>query len=161
MMFPPPPRKLFSKSLNASLAALLLAAAAPVWADNTTQFKQALTAYQADNYEQAFHLWQSLAQQGDAEAQFNLGVMYSNGQGVTQDYRQAMAWYQKAANQGHAIAQYNLAVMYANGRGVAQDYRQAKALLQKILAQPDTPDNAEAKANARISLASLIIMGIR
>ena len=195
MMFPP--RKLFSKSLNASLAALLLAAAAPVWADNTTQFKQALTAYQADNYEQAFHLWQSLAQQGDAEAQFNLGVMYSNGQGVTQDYRQAaawyqkaanqgderaqfnlgvlyangqgvtqndqqaFAWYQKAANQGDAKAQFNLGLMYSNGRGVAQDYRQAKALLQKILAQPDTPDNAEAKANARISLASLIIMGIR
>jgi len=231
MMFTP--RKLFSKSLNAALAALLLATAAPVWADNTTQFKQALTAYQAGNYEQAFHLWQPLAQQGDAEAQFNLGVMYENGQGVTQDYRQAaawyqkvanqgdaraqfnlglmynkgrgvaqdyrqaaawyqkaanqgdtgaqnnlglmysnghgvaqdyrqaMAWYQKAANQGNAEAQYNLGVMYANGRGVAQDYRQAKALWQKVLAQPDTPDNAEAKANARISLAQLIIMGIR
>ena len=159
MMFTP--RKLFSKSLNAALAALLLATAAPVWADNTTQFKQALTAYQAGNYEQAFHLWQPLAQQGDAEAQFNLGVMYENGQGVTQDYRQAAAWYQKAANQGHAKAQYNLGVMYYNGQGMARNYRQAAAWYKKVLAQPDTLENAEAKAAARENLQGLSKHGVR
>lgn len=72
-----------------------------------------------------------------------------------------MAWYQKAATQGSAAAKYNLGTMYANGRGVAQDYQQAKAWWQKVLAQPDTPDNVEAKENARIGLQELRKIGIR
>ena len=62
------------------------------------------------------------AEQGDAKAQINLGVMYRNGQGVIQDYKQAVKWYRKAAEQGDATAQYNLGVMYDNGRGVPKDY---------------------------------------
>ena len=62
------------------------------------------------------------AEQGDANAQFNLGVMYANGEGVIQDYKQAVKWYRKAAEQGDATAQYNLGVMYDNGRGVPKDY---------------------------------------
>jgi TPR repeat protein len=50
-------------------------------------------------------------------AQFNLGLMYYNGQGVTQDYSQAADWYRKAAAQGNAAAQYNLGLMYYNGQG--------------------------------------------
>ncbi len=60
-----------------------------------------------------------------AEAQSNLGVMYSNGQGVTQDYAEAAKWYRKSAEQGHASAQINLAFMYGNGQGVPHDYVQA------------------------------------
>ena len=60
-------------------------------------------------------------------AQFNLGVMYTNGRGVAQDDKQAVAWYRKAAEQGYARAQYNLGVMYTNGEGVAQDYKQSYA----------------------------------
>ena len=65
------------------------------------------------------------AEQGDAIAQFNLGVMYDNGRGVTQDYARAIAWYKKAAEQGNASAQFNLGLMYAKGRGVPQDYVRA------------------------------------
>ena len=61
----------------------------------------------------------------DAGAQFNLGVMYDNGEGVPQDYVEAMKWYHKAAEQGHAGAQFNLGLMYANGNGVPQDYAKA------------------------------------
>ncbi len=60
-----------------------------------------------------------------AEAQSNLGVMYTDGQGVPQDYAQAVSWYRKAADQGYAIAQFNLGNMYALGQGVPQDYIQA------------------------------------
>jgi len=125
----------FKPQVSAIWAALLLATAAPAWADNTAQFEQAMAAYNAGNYKQAFHLLQPLAQQGDAEAQFNLGVMYSKGQGVAQSYQRALAWYQKAAHQGLAAAQYNLSKMYEDGRGVAQDYQQALAWYQKAANQ--------------------------
>ena len=65
---------------------------------------------------------QTLAEQGDAVAQFNLGVMYQQGQGVSQDYQTALKWYALAAEQGDAKAQFVLGVMYQQGQGVLQDY---------------------------------------
>lgn len=62
-----------------------------------------------------------LAEQGDAEAQYNLGVMYNEGKGVPQDYTEAVNWYRKAAEQGFASAQYRLGNMYKDGQGVIQD----------------------------------------
>ena len=62
------------------------------------------------------------AEQGNPIAQFVLGSMYENGEGVAQDYLLAVKWYNKAAEQGDVDAQYNLGKMYANGRGVAQNY---------------------------------------
>ena len=59
------------------------------------------------------------AEAGDAEAQYALGVMYANGQGVPQDDTEAGRWYRLAADQGLAEAQYNLGVMYANGNGTS------------------------------------------
>jgi len=64
------------------------------------------------------------AEQGDADAQFNLGFMYDDGEGVPQDYKQAIHWYTKAADQGNVYAQFNLGFMYANGIGITQDYKQ-------------------------------------
>ena len=61
------------------------------------------------------------AEQGDAEAQTNLGVMYANGYGVSEDDKQAVKWYRLAAGQGVADAQNNLGVMYYNGKGVPED----------------------------------------
>ena len=61
------------------------------------------------------------AERGDATAQFNLGVMYANGEGVPQDDAEAVQWYRLAAEQGHAEAQGTLGAMYATGRGVPQD----------------------------------------
>ena len=54
-------------------------------------------------------------------AQNNLGSMYQNGQGVSQDYKEAAKWYRLSAEQGNAVAQYNLGLSYANGQGVIQD----------------------------------------
>ena len=65
------------------------------------------------------------AEQGYADAQFNLGLAYYRGEGVSQDYTQAVSWYRKAAEQGVAAAQYNLGVCYYKGEGVSQDYVQA------------------------------------
>ena len=52
---------------------------------------------------------------GKPKAQYNLGVSYSNGEGVPQDDAEAVEWYHRAAEQGLAEAQYNLGVSYRNG----------------------------------------------
>ena len=65
------------------------------------------------------------AEQGDANSQFNLGVMYAEGHGVPRDDAEAVRWYRLAADQGLANAQYILGAMYATGRGVPQDYAEA------------------------------------
>ena len=65
------------------------------------------------------------AEQGDVIAQYNLGSMYDNGKGTTQNYKQAFYWYKKSAEQGNAYAQYNIADMYKNGEGTTQNYKQA------------------------------------
>lgn len=61
------------------------------------------------------------AEQGDAQAQFNLGVAYNNGDGVSKNYKQAIKWYRLSASQGLGVAQYNLGNMYANGIGIPED----------------------------------------
>ncbi len=63
-----------------------------------------------------------MAQEGDANAQYNLGVMYDKGHGVPQDFAEAVRWFRLAAEQGDAGAQFNLAFMYSNGQGVPQNY---------------------------------------
>ena len=80
-------------------------------------------------------LRQVATEQGDAVSQFNLGLMYDTGEGVTQDYQEAVRWYRLAAAQGYVNAQFNLAVMYANGYGVAQDYQEAIRLYQALAEQ--------------------------
>ena len=65
--------------------------------------------------------WRALAEQGDAEVQYNLGLMYANGDGVRRDYAEAIKWYRKAAEQGHANAHRSLGVVYDNGYGVPED----------------------------------------
>jgi TPR repeat protein len=61
------------------------------------------------------------AKQGDAYAQYNLGVAYAFGQGVPEDNKEAVKWYRLAAEQGHASAQYNLGLAYVKGKGVPED----------------------------------------
>ena len=71
-------------------------------------FDKGLTAAQSGDYATALREWTPLAEQGNAAAQTNLGVMYDNGQGVPQDYAAAVRWYRLAAEQGYAAAQSNL-----------------------------------------------------
>lgn len=104
-----------------ALVLSIVCLAAPAWAD----FKAGADAYQRGDYATALREWQPLAKQGQALAQYNLGLLYANGQGVSKDDAQAQQWYEKAAAQGHADAQVNLGILYDYGRGVAQDYKKA------------------------------------
>ena len=93
----------------------------PAWAD----FKAGETAHHRGDYVTAMREWHPLAQQGHALAQYNLGLLYSNGQGVPKDDAQARQWYEKAAIQGHAGAQVNLGSLFDYGRGGPQDFKMA------------------------------------
>ena len=75
-----------------------------------------------ENDLEAVRWFRLAADQGDADAQSNLGLMYANGEGVLEDAPEAVKWLRLAADQGVAAAQFNLGVMYANGGGLPEDY---------------------------------------
>ena len=106
----------------AILLAFLMTLSSPVVAQD---FQKGLAAAQAGDFATALKEWTPLAEAGDVDAQYNLGIMYDNGYGVPQDQKEAVKWYRLAADQGYAGAQYNLGVMYSNGQGVLQDYTEA------------------------------------
>ena len=87
--------------------------------------------------------YREAAESGDADAQYNLGWMYDNGEGVVEDDKEAVKWYQKAADQGDAQAQSNLGFMYEKGQGVGQNNVTAYAWLNIAAAN----DNSFAKNN--------------
>jgi uncharacterized protein len=102
-------------------ALFALALAWPARADYATGY----AAFQRGDYATAFQAWQVLATQGMAAAQFNLGILYAKGLGVSQDYATAAQWFRKAAEQDFAAAQFNLGNLYARGLGMPQDDVQA------------------------------------
>ena len=95
---------------------------------------RSLDVYILDDAE-AVKPYRKAAEQGDADAQNNLGVIYSVGGAVPQDYAAAVQWYRKAAEQGHADAQNNLGAMYYQGEGVTQDYAEAVKWWRKAAEQ--------------------------
>lgn len=95
--------------------------ALPVWAD----FQAGMTAHDREDYATALREWQPLAEQGNALAQYHVGMLYHKGRGVPQDDRQARKWYAKAAAQGQPKAQFSLGTLYFNGEGGSKDYQQA------------------------------------
>ncbi len=104
---------------------------APAWAD----YQAAGHAYNRGDFDTALKEWRPLAEQGDADAQFNLGVMYDMGLGVPQDYQEAVRWYRRAAEQGNVGAQNNLGFMYGNAQGVPKDYVLAHMWLNLVAAK--------------------------
>ena len=81
--------------------------------------------YDAEDYKRAFPACSRAAEQGDAKAQYNLGVMYAKGKGVSKNAREAVKWFRLAAEQGYAAAQTGLGLMYAEGKGVSKNDREA------------------------------------
>ena len=100
---------------------MYLIAAASVWAD----YQAGVEAYERGNYKTALQEWLPLAEGGNLNAQFQLGWMYDNGEGVPQDHREAVKWFHKDAEQGDANAQLRLGLMYELGRGVVRDEKEA------------------------------------
>jgi TPR repeat protein len=114
----------------------------------TDEINRAIPAEELDQAE----LLRRAADQGDAEAQNNLGIMYENGSGVPQNYATAVMWYRKAADQGDAKAQTFLGVMYENGSGVPQNYATAVMWYRKAADQ--------GLATAQYNLATMFEYGV-
>lgn len=83
---------------------------------------------------------QLAAEQGNAEAQHQLGMIYANGNGVDLDYNEAAKWQQKAADQGHVKALRTLAWLYASGFGVQQDNNKARDICIQLAQRGDPKD---------------------
>jgi len=109
------------KKLIGTLCLTLTILLGSVGMSASADFQKGLTAAQNGDYATALREWKPRAKQGDANAQFFLGVMYDEGEGVPQDYETAVKWYKLAAEQGNAKSQSNLGAMYGMGRGVRQD----------------------------------------
>ncbi len=88
---------------------------------SSADYQKGLTAARSGDYATALREWEPLAKQGNATAQYNLGLMYDNGWGVPKNDKIAVKWYRLAAEQGNASAQYNLGLMYDNGKGVPKN----------------------------------------
>jgi TPR repeat protein len=92
-------------------------------------------AYARGDYASALNHWRQAADQGDAEAQTKIGVMYETGVGVTKDYAEAAKWYRKAADQNDANAEAALGSLIGSGFGVQRDDAEAIKWLRKAAEQ--------------------------
>ncbi len=88
-------------------------------------FDDAFNAYSNGDYATALQRFAPLAQGGDIRAQFMLGRMYSEGEGIEKNDAEGARWYQFAADQGDTVSQLSLGTMYVNGRGVPRNFVEA------------------------------------
>jgi TPR repeat protein len=105
--------------------------------------------YKTVDTERSFYWYKKSAEQGNADAQFRVGVMYDNGQGVTEDKKQAFHWYKKAAEQGNVSAQFNLGSLYEEGAGVDKNKEEAAYWYRKAY------KSGHSRAGSRLSMRSL------
>lgn len=100
-------------------------------------FQEALVAYDNNNYKLAFSIYERLAVDDIPEAQYNLAVMYDNGEGVEKNNNKAMELYKLAAYQEYLPAAYNLGMMYVLGQGVSRDLKKGIYWLMKAASEND------------------------
>lgn len=122
---------------------------APARADDLELGMQAL---ENGYVRRAIELWTPLAEQGNAEAQFGLGVIHNDAVGVPQDYTEANYWFLRAAEQGYAPAQFNLGNAYKNGTGFREDAGMAVIWWRKAAEQDFAP--------AQFNLGTALIEGV-
>ncbi len=87
--------------------------------------EEAFSALDKGQFAKAFTMFRQYAEQGNAEAQYAMGILYHDGKGVTQNLQQAARWIRKAAEQELPDAQVALGNLYFDGDGVRQDYEAA------------------------------------
>ena len=111
---------------------------------------KAFDAVHQKDYSTAYELFLEAAETGNAEAQYNLGVLIQTGQGTEKDPARALSWFEKSAAQGWADAQYQLGNMYEFGQAVPQSYQNAAALYMKAAEQ----GHASAQTNLGVLYAN-------
>jgi len=110
-------------------------AATSVEVTNDSPIDVGITAVDNEDYAGAFTVFSRLAKAGDAEAQYNLAMLYRTGKGVEKDLKASFKWFQQAAEQGVSDAQYYLAHMYDNGETVEKNLSKAFEWYRKAAEQ--------------------------
>ena len=113
----------------------------------STFFTLLLIGSAGSSYGQDVEETKLLAEQGDALAQYTLGLMYYYGNDVPENDAEAVKWYRLAAEQGHVNAQWNLGTMYGKGESVPQNDLKAYVWLSVAVAQ----GSEDAKTNRDIA----------
>ena len=106
-----------------TLIAFALILSATSWSED---FAKGQDAYFSGDYQTAMTEWQPLAEAGQVDGQFGMGLLYANGFGVDMNDELALKWYTLAADQGITQAQVSLAKMYRDGFGADKDVAQAR-----------------------------------
>ena len=118
---------------------------------------EGLAAFQAGDEEEAVRLLLPLAEGGDVEAQFFVGMAYDSEEGVPRDEATAAEWYRRSGEQGHPGGRLYYALFLENGWGVEQDVSRAATLYQEVA--EDLPDVAGTSVFAKYQLAELYYRG--
>lgn len=134
----------------ASIVFLLGMAASAQAAGDSAQAREALRkgdeASERKDYETAMRWYRQAAENGNAEAQDNVGLFYLMGMGVKKDAAEGARWLRKAAAQGNEVAERNLGVMYLQGMGVPADREEGIRWLRKAAAHGDDESKAALKS---------------
>jgi TPR repeat protein len=105
--------------------------------DADANFEAGVAAHQANDLPLAYKKFLAAAEEGHADSQYNVALMYERGIGVGKDEKDAVLWYGKSASQGNANAQFNLGVLYEHGRGTPVDFAKANKWYRKASEQED------------------------
>ncbi len=112
--------------------------------------------YDRADYKTALSVWMPTAEEGNAEAQANVGEIFERGLGGSPNYQVAAFWYKKSAQQGNARAQFNLATLYEQGLGVEKNkllalnwYRKAWGMLEENLIYQATAYEMQSEERAK------------
>jgi TPR repeat protein len=110
---------------NAFVIVTLICSQPLLASDREERLNAGLAALKREHYATALRSWLPLAEAGDPEAQANVGYMYEEGLGVSQQLDVAVGWYEKAAASGSMQANHNLGMIFAEGRGAPQSWVRA------------------------------------
>ena len=100
---------------------------------SASNYNDGFIAAESGNYQSALQQWGPLAEKGHAVAQFNLGLLYHSGSGISLDEKKAIEWYEKSAQNGYYQAQEYMAVGYREGWfGLPKDGKKADYWEKKL-----------------------------
>ena len=117
------------------LAALFLVSALFAPATAAEDIPAAAAAFERQDYATALTAYEPAAREGNAQAQYRMGMMYRFGWGVDKDFRVAREWFEQSAGQGHAEAQSELGKIFKDGRGTDRDPVRAAHWFEKAAMQ--------------------------
>ena len=134
-----PPLRAAERNCAAALVVALCLLARALPASEPDGYESGAAAMRGGDYATAWRILAPLAEEGDARAQNDVGVMYARGLGVEQSYSKSAYWITKSAEQGNRFAQSTLGYMYYRARGVERDYAAAALWSRRAAEQGDAP----------------------